>query len=70
MSVLLNKEQWTKIAKGAVIAVLGAVATYIVQASTSMDFGQMTPLVVAGLSVLVNYLRKTAEALKPTQPTE
>lgn len=70
MSVLLNKEQWTKIAKGATIAVLGAVATYIAQASTGMDFGQMTPLVVAGLSVLVNYLRKTVENLKPTEPTE
>ena len=64
MNAILNKEQWIKIAKGAAIAVVGAIATYITEISTGIDFGELTPVVVAGLSILANYLRKIVTVKK------
>ena len=70
MNFLLNKEQWISIGKGLLIAVGGAVITYLTQISTQIDFGQFTPLMVAGFSVAINYLRKSLENLndKPENP--
>jgi len=64
MNFTLNKEQWFKIGKGALVAAAGALATYILQAVGQLDFGTLTPLVVAGASVLANYLRKIASPEK------
>lgn len=50
----LNKEDGKKIAKGAVIAILGAILTYASQTVSSTDFGTWTPLIVAGSSILIN----------------
>ena len=67
MNFLLNKEQWISVGKGLLIAVGGAVVTYLAQISTQMDFGQLTPLVVAGFSVAINYIRKALEHLNESK---
>lgn len=51
----LNKQDMLKVGKGAVIAVSGAFLTYFLQVLPNIDFGSLTPLVVAGLSILVNF---------------
>lgn len=54
-------EKLRKILVGAVIASLGAVATYAVEAIPSLNIpAALVPVVTAGLSVLVNVLRKNA----------
>ena len=53
-----SKQAMLKVLKGAGIAAVGAGLTYLLEAGASLDFGEFTPLVVAGLSVLVNVVRK------------
>jgi hypothetical protein len=43
-----------KIGKGALIAGGGAVFTYLAEAVPGLDFGEYTPVIVAGLSILIN----------------
>lgn len=50
----LNKVDGMKIGKGALIAVLGALLTYISAVVTDIDFGTYTPLVVAFWGVFAN----------------
>ena len=47
-----------KVLKGALIAAGGAGLTYLMQFVNGSEFGALTPIVVAGMSVLVNYFRK------------
>lgn len=54
----VSKEDLVKVGKGALIAGAGAALTYLTSALTSLDFGEYTPLVVAGWGILVNFLRK------------
>jgi hypothetical protein len=54
----LCKEDMLKVGKGALIAVLGALLTYISSEITSVNFGELTPIVVAGWSILANLGRK------------
>ena len=61
MEFLLNKKKWISVAKGLGIALAGAAATYLAQIAGNVDFGAMTPMVVALMSVAVNYLRKVVE---------
>ena len=49
-----DKVTLTKIGKGLIIAVAGAVLTYVVSYLTNTNFGNFTPLAVAAASVLVN----------------
>lgn len=49
-----TKENLIKIAKGAGIAVGGALLTYLAQFISDTDFGQWTPVVVAVGAVLIN----------------
>jgi hypothetical protein len=65
MSFNLNVEDWGKVGKGLLIAVGGAALTYLGQFVTGSDFGEMTPIVVAGFSVLVNYMRKIGVSTTP-----
>lgn len=58
MKLNLDKTDWGKVAKGALIAGGGAALTYLSSWVSGTDFGVWTPIVVAGLSVLVNYFRK------------
>lgn len=49
-----TKENLIKIAKGAGIAIGGALLTYLASFISETDFGQWTPLVVALGGVLIN----------------
>ena len=54
----LNKQDYIKIGKGALIAVIGALMTYLSETIANIDFGEFTPLVMAGWSIIVNTLNK------------
>lgn len=56
------KAQLIKILKGAIIAGLGALLTYLTESLANVDFGNWTPTVVAIFSVLVNIIRKVLAA--------
>jgi hypothetical protein len=58
----LNKTDLKKILKGLGIAVFGALFTYGTELIPNIDWGNMTPLVVAGFSVATNmYLKWKAD---------
>jgi len=50
----LNKKDGLKIAKGAGIALGGALLAYLAEIIPDVDFGQWTPMVVAMSSILIN----------------
>lgn len=54
----LNKQDLLKIGKGAVIALIGALLTYVASIAGNIDFGAYTPIVVAVLAIVVNAGRK------------
>lgn len=58
----LKNMEWAKVLKGAGIAGAGAALTYLSSWVTGQDFGVMTPIVVAGISSLVQFFRKLAAA--------
>jgi len=49
---------WSKVGIGAVVAIVGALLTYISQWLSGTDFGAYTPVVVAIWGVVVNIARK------------
>ena len=54
----LIKQDFKKLAIGAGIALLGALATYLEEEIPGLDFGGYTPIVVMVNSILVNAIRK------------
>ena len=56
----LNKADMVKIGKGAVLVLTAAAITYVAENAASIDFGVYTGAVVAGVSILLNALRKWA----------
>jgi hypothetical protein len=54
----LDKVDYKKIGKGALIAVGGCLLTYLTQEIGNIDFGQYQGLVVAAWSIIVNLGRK------------
>jgi hypothetical protein len=54
----LTKENLIKIAKGAGIALGGALIAYVAELLPNVDFGVYTPLVVALGGVLINAARQ------------
>jgi hypothetical protein len=54
----LNKQDISKIFKGAIIAVAGAILTYLTQLSVSLPNGTYTPLITAGFAIVANILWK------------
>jgi len=54
----LNSIDWKKIGIGAVVAVVGALLTYLTPVITGLDLGAWTPIVVTFWSVLANIVRK------------
>lgn len=54
----LNAEDLKKIGVGALVAVSGALLTYLTEAITQIDWGEMTPVIMALWSVLANVARK------------
>jgi hypothetical protein len=53
----MTREKWLKVAKGAGIAMGGALIAYIPEAVGMIDWGTWTPFAVMGGSILVNALR-------------
>lgn len=47
-----------KIGKGALIAGGAVALTYILEAMTTMDFGEATPIVVGIVSILINAVKE------------
>ena len=60
----LNKKDALKIAKGAGIAIGGALLTYLAQTLPNVDFGAYSALVVALASILINAGLKFIEGKK------
>lgn len=58
----LNTIDWKKIGKGALIAVIWVLMTYLADLIPTIDFGVYTPIVVAGFSILANIVRKWMES--------
>lgn len=54
----LNKEDLGKIATGALIAIIGALLTYITETIGQVELGDYTPIVVAVWSIVANIARK------------
>jgi len=54
----LNQEDLKKVGIGALIALGGALLTYIEEIVPLVDFGDLTPLVVGFNGIIVNFLRK------------
>ena len=54
----LTQTDLTKVGKGVLVALAGATLTYLTEWASSTDFGSWTPVVVAGLSILTNIVRK------------
>ena len=54
----LNKHDLKRIGLGALVAVSGALLTYLTDLIPNVDFGSMTPVVVALWSVIANTVRK------------
>lgn len=54
----LNKADLQKIGTGALVAIGGALITYLTQVVGQIDFGDYTPVAVALFSVAVNIARK------------
>lgn len=57
----MTRDQLISIIKGAGIAGVGAALTVLSEWAAGMSFGVWTPLVVAGLSILANVVRKLNE---------
>jgi hypothetical protein len=60
----LNKADLLKIGKGALIALGGALLTYIAATLPGVNFGVYTPLVVALGGVIINSLTKFLQDCK------
>ena len=54
----LTKTDLTKVGKGVLVAIVGAALTYLTEWAANTDFGSYTPVIVAGLSILTNIVRK------------
>lgn len=54
----LDKETLGKIGRGALIAMGGALCTFLLEAIPGIDFGSATPLVVGISSIVINAVRE------------
>jgi hypothetical protein len=61
----LTTDNWLSVLKGAAIAGGAAILTYAAQNMGNINFGQATPMIVAGLSIVINYLRKVLADIDP-----
>lgn len=60
----LSTEDLKKIGIGALIALGGALLTYLTDLIPNVDFGVWTPFVVSGFGVLINLARKFLQDLE------
>lgn len=61
---MLGKIDFKKIGMGALIALSGALLTYLTEVISGLDLGEWTPIVVAVWSIIVNALRKILDGIK------
>lgn len=61
MKYTLGKEDLKSIGRGALIAVAGALLTYLSAVVSNTDFGFYTPLVVAFFGIVANILKKSLD---------
>lgn len=54
----------SKIIKGALIAMGGALCTYLLEIIPGIDFGSLTPVVVGMSSILINAVREWIKGVK------
>jgi hypothetical protein len=54
----LDSIDWKKIGKGALIAIGGAAIVFLTDTIPGLDWGAWTPLVIAGCSIGINFIRK------------
>jgi len=54
----LDKENLKKVGIGSLVAMGGALLTYLSSVVAQSDFGLWSPVIVAGCSILVNIVRK------------
>jgi len=57
-SFSLNTVDLIKLGKGLLVAAGGAALTYLSEWAGDVEFGMLTPLVTAGLAVVINAFRK------------
>ena len=56
-----TQEKLLSILKGAVIAMVGALLTYLTKVISGEDFQEFTPLIMAGWSIVANVVKKYIE---------
>lgn len=56
--MVMTKENWLKVGRGALIAMGGALLTYLAQFISNTDFGVWTPLVVSIGGIIINMGRE------------
>ncbi len=54
----LNTTDLKKIGVGALMAIIGALLTFLTETLGEIDLGQWTPIIVSGWSVFANLIRK------------
>ena len=54
----LDSFDWVKVGKGLLIALCGAILTYLSDLIPTIDFGMWTPMVMAFWSIVVNIVQK------------
>ena len=64
----MTREQTASVARGALVAAVGAALTYLSEWASNTDFGQWQPIVAAVLAVATNAVRKWAETPPPELP--
>jgi hypothetical protein len=64
----LDRADLRKLGTGFLVALVGATATFLSDAATSLDFGIWSPFLSMGVSVLVNAIRKWIADNSPPSP--
>jgi hypothetical protein len=54
----LDKEDWKKIGKGALLALAPALVVFLSDLTNMVDFGTTAPIVAAIASIGINFIRK------------
>jgi len=65
---VLTNAKFISLAKGAGIAIVGALLTYATQVLSGQDLGLWGPIVAAGLAVAANFVRLLAQTPEPELP--
>ena len=64
VAVKLPKDKFKSIGRGLIDAGASAVITYLITVLPTVDFGSQTPVIMAGIMIVLKWLRKSLEHLK------